>query len=453
MEQSSEQRLAANRPLRAAALAAAGLCLLACWSVARAGLARYLVGYEGPAANSELFARATWLSPADPELRNARALWLHGQRQYSEEREELEQVIALRPRDHVAWLRFGDACWANGEEDMALHAYQRAITLAPYYAQPHWKLGNFLRQLKLNSPAFAEIRQAVASDPAKLDDALDAAWQAYAGDSAQVVQAIGPQTPKEKLVVARYLLRQGAYDESVKLWQPLMSELTPTELDELDKLTADLIAAKRFAPAYQVWSALHRPADGAGPNGNLISNGGFEERLAFNETGFGWKLISRDEPLISVAVDPDTPHAGTRSLFVNFDGTARTSIVVLAQLVPVEPDGYYQLSYAVRSRDITTGGPPVIRVRDAADDRVLAEAKPMPKTTDGWQVFSLELTVEETTQTVSVNLERQNCSSGPCPILGRLWLDDLALRKIAAASAPERPNANEQAQPDTRPTP
>ena len=98
----------------------------------------------------------------------------------------------------------------------------------------------------------------------------------------------------------------------------------------------------------------------------------------------------------------------------------------------VEPGARYRLSFHARTESVKTGGPPVVVVSDAsADDaRVLAQSKPLPQGTTGWQEYEVELTAAPKTEAVLVGLRRENCDANPCPMFGRVWLDDFSLRKL-----------------------
>ena len=89
-------------------------------------------------------------------------------------------------------------------------------------------------------------------------------------------------------------------------------------------------------------------------------------------------------------------------------------------------------SSAPASATTKTGGPPVFTVADASaeDARVLAESKTLPQGTSAWQEYEVEFASTPKTEAVLVSLRRQNCDASPCPMFGRVWLDDFSLRKL-----------------------
>src|SRR5207249_1656978 len=88
-------------------------------------------------------------------------------------------------------------------------AARQATELAPYYAQPHWQLGNLLVRAGRAEEGFRELRLAGASNPDLLPPSIDLAWQLSPGKIQFVMQAIQPDSPAAYLAVAEYLKKHG----------------------------------------------------------------------------------------------------------------------------------------------------------------------------------------------------------------------------------------------------
>jgi hypothetical protein len=132
---------------------------------------------------------------------------------------------------------------------------------------------------------------------------------------------------------------------------------------------------------------------------------------------------------VALSLDTQTPKSGSRSLLVEWGGHANPGVDVISQLVLVEPSARYRLSFYARTEDVKTGGPPLIVIADASapDARVLAESKTLPRGTSGWQEYEVEFAAAPKTEAVLVSLRRRNCETNPCPMFGRVWLDDFSL--------------------------
>jgi len=85
----------------------------------------------------------------------------------------------------------------------------------------------------------------------------------------------------------------------------------------------------------------------------------------------------------------------------------------------------------VRTKDIVTGGLPLLLVRDGSAEHheLCRSALFGPGTTD-WKVSTLDFTTGATTQAIAIALTRENCTSNPCPIFGSLNLDSVTLQRV-----------------------
>ena len=423
---------AAGRDVRRQALACIGLvaCLLGVWAAGRAGLARLLSDYAMENGLPGLADGAVRLSPSDPQAHYARALALSRAGRPADALEEFGSAVALRPGDYVLWMELGKARGQSGDLEGALVAFREAARLAPYYARPRWETGQLLLGAGRRDEAFEEFRLAVARRPALLPEVIDLAWETFGGDAQAVQGAVRPQTGHERLVLARFIAQHGATDEAMQLFR------AAGEIPDEDRRSFlnELLAGKRFREAHEVWSSRREvSAGGRGGDIGAITDGGFEGRITRNDPGFGWQVASHAQA-VSVSLDADQPRAGAQSLLLSFGGDARPSDRILTQLVPVAPRARYRLSFAARSQELVTGGPPFVAVTDASDSggRELARALPLPSGTSGWRDYTLEFATKDATGAVLIAIGRQSCSTGdPCPIFGRVWFDAFDLQRLS----------------------
>ena len=102
----------------------------------------------------------------------------------------------------------------------------------------------------------------------------------------------------------------------------------------------------------------------------------------------------------------------------------------MSQLVLVEPSRRYRINFASRSQDVVTGGLPLLVVSDAADSRRLGQSAPLAKGNSDWQPFSFEFTTTAATTAVILGLQRENCTTTPCPIFGAISLDSFSVEQM-----------------------
>ena len=368
------------------------------------------------------------LGPLDPESHFARGIALSDYGRAADAVKELEIAGALRPRDYKIWLKLGSTREDAGDDQGALAAYQQSIQCAPAYSQPRWQFGNLLLRMGRTEAAFAEMRRAAESDPMLLPALIDLTWGVFKGDAAAVRNAIQPRSTDARLMLAKTFARRGKPTDAVALFR----EAAEVTAEGRRELVSELITAKYFTEAYEVWSSGRGGnKDSIGNGVGAITDGGFESGINLNESGFGWQL-RREQPGVVISLDTAQPRAGAYSLRVQWEGSSNPGAAVVSQLVLVSAKTRYQLRFAVRTEEIVTGGLPLIVVTDASGSspQPLASSAALPAGTSGWQEVTLEFATGDATRSVLISLQRQGCPSAPCPIFGRLWLDAFTLEQL-----------------------
>lgn len=398
-------------------------CALAASGAWRAGAARLLAKYAGGSLAPEPARRAVRMSPEDPETHSALGLVLYNTKEAGA-LAEFERAAALRPRDYVLWLQLGRAREDAGDAEGALQALGEALRLAPFYSAPRWQYGNVLYRRGRLDEAFAEMRRAAESNPTLYPALADLAWGTYRGDAREVERVANPRGGAERLALARLFARKGSPDLALSQFRAAGE----VDADDRRSFLKELLRARQFAAAYEVWAGGRGDARGGA---GVFTEPGFEGRVNISELGFGWRQ-EREFEGVTLSVDTQSPGSGARSLLVEWGGHSNPGVAVISQLVLVEPGARYRLVFHARTESVKTGGPPVVVVADASaeDARVLAESKPLPQGTNAWQEYGVEFATTPKTEAVLVSLRRQNCDANPCPMFGRVWLDDFSLRKL-----------------------
>jgi tetratricopeptide (TPR) repeat protein len=418
-----------GRTSRLAAATAALLCCLgAAYLSGRTGLSKLRSDDSLQSGSLAAADSAVALTPSDPDAHYARALALSfNGAAAGDVVKEYERAAALRPRDYFLWLAVGSARDQAGDERGAVAAYREVVSLAPFYAQPRWQLGNVLLRIGRSEEAVAELRLAAASDPKLLPAFIDLAWGASGGDAGAVEQLVNPNTDAWRLALSRFFVKRGKTAEALSLFR-LAGGASDKERSELLR---ELLTAKRFTEAYEVWAsgmngegARRQPITG-------IIDPGFEERIKLDETGFGWQ-IPRDLQSVRVSIDQSQAREGASSLRLDWGGDSNPASTVVSQIVLVEPSARYRLRFAARTDQLVTGGPPLIAITDPGGDESheLARSDLLPPGTTSWRDYTVEFATGKETRAVRIVLRRQSCSSAPCPIFGSLWLDNFSLERL-----------------------
>lgn len=408
------------------------LCCWLSWFAVRAGFSRLLSasapGLRETAYASEasrLASEAVRLAPLDPDAHFSVAVSRAQAGDFAGAAIALERAAALRPGYYRAWLQLGRAREGAGDVEGALAAYAESSRLAPLYAAPRWQRGNTLLRAGRLEEAFAELRRAAASQPSLYPYTIELAWRAHGGDARAVEESVAPETASARLALARFFARHGEAARALGQFRAAENEARTADRSEL---VADLLSAGEYAEAHELWAGGEGREEGEGERSGAVSgvhDGGFEKELKFGARGFGWQFAR--VPGAAVSLDRAAPHAGARSLLVEFKGEPDITTNFASQLVLTEPGQRYRLSFVVRTEKLTSGGMPSVAVLNPAGDRTLAQTEALPPETGAWRRYELEF--KATDRAALIAVRRLYCNA-PCPVFGRAWFDDFMLEKL-----------------------
>ena len=368
-------------------LLAIALCLFLIQASARFGFSRLLTRYALISNSVSVADEAVLVSPSDPEAHRARATVLNRLQMPGEAVKSLEIAATLRYRDDYLWIELGNTKEELGNTEGALAAMDQAVRWAPYYAHTHWQRGNLLLRMGQPDAAFAELRTAATANQTYFPNLIDLAWGVTRGDVKAAEDLIKINNDIERTAWMRFLF-----------------------------------ASKAFREAFEL----------SGRSGLSIENGGFEAPLILNETGFGW--IVSPEHKYRLAIDVSEKLEGGKSLQINPDGNWNPATALLSQIVVIDPETTYRVSFSVKTKDLVTGGPPVISVSDAANNQLLGKSENLPIATSSWVSLNFDFTTLPNSQAAVIRLQRNNCDSSPCPIFGTLWLDQFRIEALPKKS-------------------
>ena len=400
-------------------IVAVGICVWTIKTTATFAVSRLLVKYSIVMRNNLVAEKATQLTPNDPQAHRAHGVVLGMLNSPEEAAIALERAVALRPADYLLWIALGQARERLGDNPGATMAFNEAVNHAQFYANPRWQRGNFLLRTGQYESAFADLNQAARSKPELVPNLIDLAWSLSKGDPKLTEEIAQIKTPRMRLEFARVLMRHGKAQEAMEQYRS--AGAVPDEVKR--EVLTQLMEKSAFREAFEIWKQDHETS------GTLVNDGGFEKSLSLSEAAFGWRVASSDLKTVSLSQDPNEPHNGAKSLRVDFAGDLPTNVAVLSQLIPVEPSKTYVVTFAARSEDIVTGGLPVAVVTDATGARKrLAVSSPLSQGSADWQMITFEFTTEPETKAVTLGIERESCTTSPCPIFGSISLDSFSVQ-------------------------
>lgn len=402
------------------------VCAMATYGALRMGLSRSLAEFGLRTGSLAAATEAVRLGPDDPEAYRARAESLAESGEYTLAVEDLRRAITLRPNDYNLWSQLGRALDLEGNTVAALAAFDEAEGLAPFYAITHLDKGKLLLRSGRRDEAFKEFSSATLSRPALFKKVIEIAWNEYGGDCAAIERAVSPRDLQERFTLANFFVEHGKAAEVANL---LRNEKLSS--DERLRVVSQLLEAREFAGAYEIWAAgLGRTPNGPA-RGNL-DDGGFEAGAISDAVGFGWRM--KEDAAFRVSIDNSERHSGSSSLRIDWKGNPAASDSGVSQLLMVEPNTHYRLYFVVRAQNLVTGGAPIVEVDDVTqDEKRLGQSSQLTLGTTGWENRSVEFMTTTTTSAVRIALQRENCPDAACPIFGSLWLDDFSLNRANGA--------------------
>ncbi len=399
---------------------AVGLCVWTIIAAASFGASRFLTRSALALQNLAVAQTAVQLAPTDAQAYRANAALLSQMDATAESVIAVEQAIALRPSDYSLWLGLGLLRDKVGDTQGALAALDEAVRRAPYYAHPRWQRGNVLLRAGQYEAAFSDLNFAAQSNPELVANILDLAWSLTKGDSRLTQELVEINNDNARLIFAHFLATHGRPVEAI---QQSKAAGHGNE-NERRELVKQLLLRRAFAEAFELWA---EPTGGSATTPTFY-DGGFEGPLSTNEIGFGWRVP--DTRGLKLAVDPNRPHSGAKSLQIEFGGEP-SNPALLSQLLVVQPSTRYRINFAGRSEGIVSGGRPIVVATDAGESGSdLGQSSALDKGTSDWRPFSFEFTSTPQTRAVFVVVRRERCPETPCPIFGSIGLDSFSIEQV-----------------------
>jgi tetratricopeptide (TPR) repeat protein len=395
--------------------------LVLTWNAGREGFSSLLSAYAAGTYEIDAANAAVGLSSSSPDAHFVRGTILEARNDPVGAAAEYNAAALARPDACILWLSLARARELSGDTEGALAAARQAVPLAPYYAQPHWQLGNILLRAGLTDEGFKELRLAGISNPTLMPSVIDLAWRLSDGDPRFVERAVQPKTTEAYQALGQYLRHLGDLQAALYIYES--SNGRAPESERRANIAA-LIGAKRFGEAYALWA---RQRQGTSPG--VINDSGFEEEEDLQEPGFRWRTVDKAQGF-NLSLDASDAKQGRSSLRIDFDGDSDPAAAVVSQLVMVEARTHYQLGFAARTEDIVSGGLPHVVVSDANSNNVLGQSAELPQATNGWRNYVFDFDTGESSTAIQISLQRLSCTSAQCPIFGSLWLDDVWLQKL-----------------------
>ena len=395
----------------------------------------FLAVHWNASSNPELWPKAVRLEPGNAEY------WGHVglSRQWDlspggnhEAVRYLQIATQVNPHSADLWMELADAYQTSGDPVRAQGAYERARANYPISSEVAWRYGSFLLYEGKLSDGYTEIRRALSVDPSLASSAISECWQSDP-NVASILDKVLPAKPEYYRSAMDFFLSHNLLDPALAVWNRRRPLGLPITMPDAIPLVDALIDEDRMAEARQTWhqalEAANWPRDPS-KDGSLVFNGGFEHEIA--NGGYDWREVTVSGARFDF--DSLTPHSGSRSLRIQFDGTVNLDFHNLFQYIPVESRTRYHLSAYLRTEEISTDRGIGFEVFDPRHPSRVQLVTSEIIGTSPWTQLQANLMTGSDTHFLKIALRRIPSWKFDNKLRGTVWVDDVALTPISVAS-------------------
>jgi hypothetical protein len=334
-----------------------------------------------------------------------------------------EKVVRLAPYDYRWWIELGRAREQAEDAAGAEAAFQRAVGLAPAYTYPHWQTGNFYLRQGETDKAFVELKKAAENNPVYRLQVFSTVWDYFDKDTSRLEQIAG-DAPGVRSDLALFYASKERADDSLRVWNTLTPEQKKENESDARIIAQALFEKKYFRSAVGFTRELGIETEA---EAEKFQNGGFESETGREaDSYFTWKVIPAEK--VDARFDRTQKHSGNRSMRIVFNGFNAAQYYQVYQIVAVEPNAKYRVSFWLRTENLKSAGNPLIEIVNANDDRLIKAGNAFPDGTNDWQEARIEFVAPPNAEGVTVRVARAFCGN-QCPLFGTIWLDDFSISR------------------------
>jgi tetratricopeptide (TPR) repeat protein len=342
----------------------------------------------------------------------------------SEATSSFQRAVQDDPLSANYWMNLARAYEDVGDLKQAETAFDRARAVYPLSADVAWNYGNFLLRQGKDEVGYAEIKNALESDPRLLTLAISRVWRS-SRDVNVLLDRVLPADVNAYFQALNFFASIRQPDPGMSVWHRLIGLGKPIVLKNTFPFLDELIQDDRSSDAKQVWiEALtaaglpHYPP----PRHSLVWNGDFAHD--FENGGLGWRW---DSP-IGAALDFDSapPSYGVRSLRLDFGGGRNIELTVPIQYIPVEPNQHLHFHAYMETEGITTESGIRFSITDRNHNVVDVKTENFIGSHQ-WTPIDADVTTSPQTHFLLVRLYRESSRLFDNKLSGTVWVADVSL--------------------------
>ena len=313
-----------------------------------------------------------------------------------------------------AWLKMAEAEAAQGHKEKAKAILTFTTDMTNQVFRWKWPQMLLARELGMKKHLYGNTNYLLSRNVLE-QDALQLLHTHLGGDASAVIAVLEPVNLAAYL---DWLMRWGMADESVRVWQA-MTVVAEPEKETALRYAHFLVNHKRIPASIDIWQKYTGSAG--------LTNPGFEESVTGQ--GFDWRHWGEKDGKWELKRVYSEAVEGDYALKVTFNGQENISFQHLYQIFAVNPQEKYRMTYAWKSRGITTDEGPFVEIY-GYDKRGLYNAGPMITGSQGWHEESIEFEMPADSRAAVVRLRRRTSMRFDSKIRGTVWIDNFRLEKV-----------------------
>jgi len=377
--------------------------------------------------SKENFLRTIRLIPSCPDPYHRMSLF-HEWEMKSIDPEEslrfLKEAIERNPFEQRYWLDLARLLHLKGERKGSEQALEKAISVFPTGYRGRWVSATLLLQQDSFEKAFPHFAYILSHYPNRSRLVYEIASRAI-DDKDLLFERLIPRDRSSINRYIGYLCEIGDHELAKKAWRKKVSYDFKSAREETIRYIELLIGKGDLNEGLEVWKeALREEGLKIPSDGNLITNGGFEQDKLLGG-GFDWKIGKVKGAEISF--DSSVALEGKRSLKIAFGGKENVNFYHVYQYVTLRPETEYLLKTSIKSDKITTRSGVKIEIIGIGP-RLYSTSEPVTGSNE-WRKLTLTFKTPAGSQGGLVRVRREETEKLDRFIGGTVWIDAFQLRE------------------------
>jgi hypothetical protein len=336
----------------------------------------------------------------------------------------LKEAIERNPFEQRYWLDLAQLFHLKGERKESEQALEKAISVFPTGYKGRWVSGTLLLQQGSFEKAIPHFAYILSHYPNRSRLVYEISTRSV-NDKDLLPERLIPRDPPSINRYIGYLCEIGDHESAKRAWRKKVSYGFKSTREETIRYVELLIGKGELNAGFEVWEeALREEGVKIPSDGNLISNGGFEQDKLLGG-GFDWKIGKVKGAEISF--DSSVAFEGKRSLKITFDGKENVNFYHVYQYVPLRPETEYLLKTSIKPDKITTRTGVKIEIIGIGP-RLYSASEPVTGSNE-WKELSLPFKTPVGSKGGLVRVRREETQKLDRFIAGTVWIDGFQLKE------------------------